>query len=174
MYHLLVRMEHIRNFMEFPTNNAQQSSCFLSCCWDLRWIRKVSWICCAGSDSGIPKGPVTFTILHSKTVWYLDLIISFWFFENSCQIICSLHWNLFLKTTVSTIMSHFQRQQYLPTSNAKTSHLTQNYRTTHESYWVILRFLGLPLASYCVGNLPHPQRQDVTLPKQHDQQIKNT
>lgn len=35
MYHLLVRMEHIRNFMEFPTNNAQQSSCFLSCCWDL-------------------------------------------------------------------------------------------------------------------------------------------
>ena len=127
-------------------------------------------MCCAGSDSGIPKGPVTFTILHSKTVWYLDLIISFWFF-GELNVRSSVLFKPFLKNdkkqswvieTSSQIFHNNEKNVFtnLPLSNAKTSHLTQNYRTTHESYEWFWGFWGLCTASYCVGNLPHPQRQD--------------
>lgn len=170
MYHLLVRMENIR---EFPTNNAQQSSCFLSGCWDLRWIRKVFWICCAGSDSGIPKRTSDlhhFAQQNSLVPGSDNFILIFWelmsdhLFSSLKPFLKNDNVNNHESKSTSSQIFHFPMPR--PVISHKTIYIT------HESYWVILRFLGALFSILlCREYIPHPQRQDVTLPKQHNPQV---
>ena len=84
---------------------------------------------------------MAFTFLQSKTVWWLDLIISFWPFEY--QIICFSSLKPWKKRQ-ETIMSH-ETLTNVPQQCMWSSH------TKLSNPWVILRFVSGGLAPYCVG-----------------------